>query len=92
MAGQFAKPRSEPDEVRDGVSLPSYRGDIVNNEEFTPDARRNRPFNMVEAYHQSSQTINILRAFAHGGYADISRLHAWNLDFVENTPEGSRYR
>mmetsp|Transcript_35547 Transcript_35547/g.47066 ORF Transcript_35547/g.47066 Transcript_35547/m.47066 type:complete len:438 (-) Transcript_35547:190-1503(-) len=92
MAGQFAKPRSEPDEVRDGVSLPSYRGDIINNEEFTPDARRNRPFNMVEAYHQSSQTINILRAFAHGGYADISRLHAWNLDFVENTPEGSRYR
>jgi 3-deoxy-7-phosphoheptulonate synthase len=92
MAGQFAKPRSEPDEVRNGVSLPSYRGDIINSEEFTPEARRNNPNNMVEAYHQSAQTLNILRAFASGGYADISRLHAWNLDFVEQTDEGSRYR
>jgi len=92
MAGQFAKPRSEPDEVRDGVSLPSYRGDIVNSEKFTPEARRNNPNNMVEAYHQSAQTLNILRAFASGGYADISRLHAWNLEFIEKTEEGSRYR
>lgn len=92
MAGQFAKPRSEPDEVRDGVALPSYRGDIINSEEFTPEARRNNPNNMVEAYHQSAQTLNILRAFATGGYADLSRLHAWNLDFVEQTEEGSRYR
>mmetsp|Transcript_12572 Transcript_12572/g.15140 ORF Transcript_12572/g.15140 Transcript_12572/m.15140 type:complete len:507 (+) Transcript_12572:19-1539(+) len=92
MAGQFAKPRSEPDEVRDGVSLPSYRGDIINAEEFTAEARRNNPNNMVEAYHQSAQTLNILRAFSTGGYADISRLHAWNLDFVEQTDEGSRYR
>jgi 3-deoxy-7-phosphoheptulonate synthase len=90
MAGQFAKPRSEPDEVRDGVSLPSYRGDIINGEDFTPDARRHNPWNMVEAYHQSAQTLNILRAFSTGGYADISRLHAWNLDFVEQTDEGSR--
>lgn len=90
MAGQFAKPRSEPDEVRDGVSLPSYRGDIINSEEFTEEARRHNPFNMVEAYHQSAQTLNILRAFSTGGYADISRLHAWNLDFVEQTDEGSR--
>uniref|UniRef100_A0A7S4JFB4 Phospho-2-dehydro-3-deoxyheptonate aldolase n=1 Tax=Odontella aurita TaxID=265563 RepID=A0A7S4JFB4_9STRA len=92
MAGQFAKPRSEPDEVRDGVALPSYRGDIINSEEFSAEARRNNPNNMVEAYHQSAQTLNILRAFATGGFADISRLHAWNLDFVENTDEGSRYR
>lgn len=92
MAGQFAKPRSAPDEVRDGVSLPSYRGDIINSEEFTAEARRNNPNNMVEAYHQSAQTLNILRAFATGGYADLSRLHAWNLDFVEQTEEGSRYR
>ncbi|CAJ1959928.1 unnamed protein product [Cylindrotheca closterium] len=92
MAGQFAKPRSDPDEVRDGVALPSYRGDIINSEEFTPEARRHNPFNMVEAYHQSAQTLNILRAFSTGGYADISRLHAWNLDFVEQTDEGSRYR
>lgn len=90
MAGQFAKPRSEPDEVRGDVALPSYRGDIINREEFTAEARRNNPFNMVEAYHQSAQTLNILRAFSTGGYADISRLHAWNLDFVEKSDEGSR--
>lgn len=92
MAGQFAKPRSEPNEVIDGVSLPSYRGDNVNGEEFTPESRRNDPNRMVDAYHQSAQTLNILRAFSTGGYADISQLHAWNLDFVEDTNEGSRYR
>lgn len=92
MAGQFAKPRSEPDEVKDGVALPSYRGDIINNEAFTAEARRNNPNNMVKAYHQSAQTLNILRAFSTGGYADITRLHAWNLDFVEQTNEGSRFR
>ena len=90
MAGQFAKPRSEPDEVVDGVALPSYRGDIINSEEFTAEARRHNPNNMIGAYHQSAQTLNILRAFSTGGYADISRLHAWNLDFVESTKEGSR--
>mmetsp|Transcript_9497 Transcript_9497/g.23308 ORF Transcript_9497/g.23308 Transcript_9497/m.23308 type:complete len:495 (+) Transcript_9497:152-1636(+) len=92
MAGQFAKPRSDAEEVREGVSLPSYRGDIINREEFTPEARKHNPHNMVQAYHQSAQTLNILRAFSTGGYADISRLHAWNLDFVEQTEEGSRYR
>ena len=91
MAGQFAKPRSEPDEVRGDATLPSYRGDIINLEDFTPEARRHNPKNMISAYHQSAQTLNILRAFATGGYADISRLHAWNLDFVEQTEEGSRY-
>lgn len=90
MAGQFAKPRSEADEERDGVKLPSYRGDIINSEAFTPEARRHNPNNMIGAYHQSAQTLNILRAFSTGGYADISRLHAWNLDFVEQTEEGSR--
>lgn len=92
MAGQFAKPRSDTEEVREGVSLPSYRGDIINREEFTPEARKHNPHNMVQAYHQSAQTLNILRAFSTGGYADFSRLHAWNLDFVEQTEEGSRYR
>lgn len=92
MAGQFAKPRSEPDEVRDGKTLPSYRGDIINREDFTEGSRRHDPKNMISAYHQSAQTLNILRAFSTGGYADISRLHAWNLDFVEQTAEGSRYR
>jgi len=90
MAGQFAKPRSEPDETRDDVTLPSYRGDIINTEDFTPEARRHNPNNMIRAYHQAAQTLNILRAFSTGGYADISRLHAWNLDFVEQTDEGSR--
>jgi len=92
MAGQFAKPRSEPLETIDGVSLPSYRGDNVNREEFTPEGRRNDPNLMVAAYDQSAQTLNILRAFSTGGFADIARLQAWNLDFVENTAEGSRYR
>jgi len=92
MAGQFAKPRSEPSETIDGVTLPSYRGDNVNREEFTPEARRNDPNLMVKAYYQSAQTLNILRAFSTGGFADIARLHAWNLDFVEDTEEGSRYR
>jgi len=92
MAGQFAKPRSEPDETRDGVTLPSYRGDNINGEEFTPEARIHNPRRMVDAYHQSAQTLNILRAFATGGYADMSRLHAWNLDFVEKTAQGSQYR
>ena len=92
MAGQFAKPRSNLREVKDGVSLPAYRGDSINAEEFAPGARRNDPQRMVDAYHQSAQTLNILRAFSTGGYADIWRLHAWNLDFVDCTEEGSRYR
>lgn len=92
MAGQFAKPRSEPDEVIDGVALPSYRGDIINGEEFTPEARTHNPNRMLDAYHQSAQTLNILRGFSSGGYSDINRLHAWNLDFVENMPAASKYR
>jgi 3-deoxy-7-phosphoheptulonate synthase len=92
MAGQFAKPRSEPDEVRSGVSLPSYRGDIINGEAFNLAERTHNPERMLSAYHQAAQALNILRAFSQGGYADISRLHAWNLDFVENLPAGSRYK
>ena len=93
MAGQFAKPRSNPLETIDGVTLPSYQGDNINSETpFTADAREASPSRMVKAYHQCSQTLNILRAFSTGGYADINRLHAWNLDFVEQTAPGSRYR
>jgi len=92
MAGQFAKPRSEPDETINGVSLPSYRGDIINGEDFTAESRAHSPDRMLQAYYQSAQTLNILRAFSMGGYADISRLHAWNLDFVENLPAANRYR
>ena len=97
MAGQFAKPRSSGMETRvmgDGreVSLPSYKGDNVNAQDFTLEARTPNPELMVKAYHQCAQTINILRAFTKGGYADIGRLQAWNLDFVEKSPQGSNYR
>ena len=92
MAGQFAKPRSDPDEVINGVALPSYRGDIINGEDFTKESRTHDPERMLGAYHQSAQTLNILRAFSMGGYADISRLHAWNLDFVDNLPVGNLYK
>lgn len=73
MAGQFAKPRSENTEAKDGVTLPSYRGDIINGEDFTAEARVHDPQRMLDAYHQSAQTLNLLRAFSQGGYADITR-------------------
>jgi len=93
MAGQFAKPRSSPTETIDGVTLPSYQGDNINRESpFTAEARTADPKRMVEAYDQCSQTLNILRAFSTGGYANLSRLHAWTLDFVDATAIGSKYR
>jgi 3-deoxy-7-phosphoheptulonate synthase len=88
----LSRPRTEPFEEVEGVKLPSYRGDIINSEAFDPDARRNNPWRMLDAYHQSTQTLNILRAFATGGYADISRLHAWNLDFVVRGWRGLAWR
>jgi len=93
MAGQFAKPRSSPTETIDGVTLPSYQGDNINREQpFTREAREADPDRMVQAYDQCTQTLNILRAFSTGGYASLSRLHQWTLEFVKETPEGSRYR
>jgi len=93
MAGQFAKPRSSPTETIDGETLPSYQGDNINREHpFTAEARRADPQRMMQAYDQCTQTLNILRAFSSGGYANLSRLHSWTLDFVETTPAGSRYR
>jgi len=93
MAGQFAKPRSSPMETVDGVTLPSYQGDNINRESpFTAAARSPDPERMVEAYHQCTQTLNILRAFSTGGYASLSRLQQWTMEFVEQTPAGSRYR
>jgi len=91
MAGQFAKPRSEPIEVQDGVELPSYRGDIVNGIEFETDQREPDPERMLKAYHQAASTLNLLRAFAQGGFADLQKVHQWNLDFVADSPEGERY-
>ena len=91
IAGQFAKPRSEDYEERDGVRLESFRGHIVNSDEFSPAARRPDPERLLAAYHQSVATLNLLRAFTTGGFAALSRVHAWNQEFVENSPEGKRY-
>jgi 3-deoxy-7-phosphoheptulonate synthase len=92
MAGQFAKPRSSDTETKDGVTLPSYRGDIINGYEFTPESRIPNPDNMVAAYHQSAATLNLIRAFAHGGFADLHQLHQWNIDFVTASESGEKYR
>ena len=91
MAGQFAKPRSAATEIRDGVELPVYRGDAVNGIEFTAAARTPDPGRLLEAYHCSSVTLNLCRAFASGGYADLGQVHAWNQDFVARSPAGQRY-
>ncbi len=91
MAGQFAKPRSSDTETRGGESLPSYRGDIVNGPDFTREARVPDPSRMEFAYMQSAATLNLLRAFATGGYADLHQVHRWNLGFVERSPLASRY-
>ena len=91
MAGQFAKPRSAPTEVKDGVELPSYRGDIVNELDFTPEARIPNPSKMLEAYTQAAATLNLLRAFAKGGYADVHQVHQWTLGFAEGE-RAAQYR
>ncbi|MFM7468608.1 MAG: class II 3-deoxy-7-phosphoheptulonate synthase [Vampirovibrionales bacterium] len=91
MAGQFAKPRSSDVETQDGVTLPSYRGDIVNGLAFTPEARIPQPERMLQSYHQSAATLNLLRAFAQGGYADLHRVHGWTLEFLDNDPLGEKY-
>ena len=91
MAGQFAKPRSAPTEVKDGVELPSYRGDIINELDFTPASRIPDPQKMLQAYTQAAATLNLLRAFSTGGYADVHQVHAWTLGFTDRE-EAERYR
>ena len=91
LAGQFAKPRSADFETVDGVELPSYRGDMINDMPFDGAARAPDPGRMVRAYNQSAATLNLLRAFAQGGYADLHQVHKWNLDFVSAGPEAARY-
>src|SRR5580765_2633628 len=91
IAGQFAKPRSSPTERIGDVDLPSFRGDIVNGAAFDVTARVPDPDRLVQAYHQSASTMNLLRAFTKGGFADLSRVHAWNQEFVASSPEGRRY-
>jgi len=92
MAGQFAKPRSSDTESIDGVTLPSYRGDIVNGPEFNAAARMPDPSRMETAYFQSAGTLNLLRAFANGGYADLHEVHRWNLEFAARSPLAARYQ
>jgi 3-deoxy-7-phosphoheptulonate synthase len=91
IAGQFAKPRSSSTESRGDQELPSFRGDMVNDLAFEAAARRPDPARLLRGYHQSASTLNLLRAFTKGGYADLSRVHAWNQDFVTASPEGRRY-
>lgn len=92
VAGQFAKPRSAPMEKQDGVELPSYRGDIINATEFTAAARTSDPRRQIEAYRQSAATLNLLRAFATGGYANLENAHRWMLGFVNDSPQSGRYQ
>src|SRR5512132_3960878 len=92
LAGQFAKPRSSYTETIDSVTLPAYRGDMINGMEFTPEARAPQPERMIRAYNQSASTLNLIRAFAQGGYADLHQVHLWNLSFVADSPQGHRYR
>nr|WP_313410222.1 3-deoxy-7-phosphoheptulonate synthase class II [Aeromicrobium sp.] len=91
LAGQYAKPRSSDIETRDGVTLPAYRGDAVNGFDFTPEARIPDPQRLLDVYHASSATLNLARAFTTGGYADLRQMHAWNTDFVRNSPVRERY-
>jgi len=90
MAGQFAKPRSSDFETRDGVTLPAYRGDAVNGYEFTEESRRNDARRLMQAYHTSSSTLNLIRAFTTGGFADLRQVHAWNKGFTDN-PANKQY-
>ncbi|MDB5421865.1 MAG: phospho-2-dehydro-3-deoxyheptonate aldolase [Brevundimonas sp.] len=91
IAGQFAKPRSSPVEEIDGVELPSYRGDNINGSAFTPEERIPDPQRLIKAYNQSASTLNLLRAFASGGYADLYNIHRWTLGFADNGA-GAQYR
>jgi 3-deoxy-7-phosphoheptulonate synthase len=91
IAGQFAKPRSSDIETIDGLTLPSYRGDIINASEFSPAARRPDPARLLTAYSHSAATLNLLRALAQGGFADLHEVHRWTADFVRSSPQGERF-
>ena len=91
LAGQYAKPRSSDEETRNGVTLPAYRGDAVNGYAFTPESRIPDPQRLVDVYNSSAATLNLVRAFVTGGYADLRQVHTWNTDFVQSSPFGQRY-
>ena len=92
IAGQFSKPRSSPVETKNGVELPSYLGDNINGMEFTEKARVPDPKRLFKAYSQSAATLNLIRAFCHGGFADLKNVHNWNLGFIKNSPELKRFK
>ena len=92
IAGQFAKPRSSPTETQDDIELPSFRGHIVNDTDFDSDSRTANPRRLLMAYNQSSSTLNLLRAFTRGGFADLTQVHSWNQQFVANSPAGAQYK
>jgi|TARA_B100000287_G_C20663548_1_gene790947 3-deoxy-7-phosphoheptulonate synthase len=92
LAGQFAKPRSSPIEEKNGKKLPSYLGDMINGIEFNEKSRVPDPDRMIKAYNQAASTQNLLRAFAYGGYADLSTIQSWNLDFVKKSKQGSNFK
>ena len=92
MAGQFAQPRSSATETIDGVELPSYTGDIINGIQFDETKRQPDPERLLKAYSQAASTLNLLRAFADGGYADLRHVNSWNMGFVKSGPQGERYR
>jgi len=92
LAGQFGKPRSEQIETQDGVTLPSYRGDNINGMDFTLESRTPDPERLIKAYSQSAATLNLIRAFANGGYADLHNVHRWMVGFVADSPQGKRYQ
>jgi 3-deoxy-7-phosphoheptulonate synthase len=91
IAGQFAKPRSSATELVGGVELPSFRGHIVHSDEPTPEARIPDPERILQGYYQAVSTLNLLRAFTKGGFADLTQVHTWNQEFVATSPEGRRY-
>ena len=91
IAGQFAKPRSANTETRDGIELPSYRGDAVNDINFKEDSRKQNPKRLLRTYNQSAATLNLLRAFTTGGFADLNKVHVWNQEFIAQSPQGKRY-
>ena len=92
IAGQFAKPRSSDVEIIDGIELPSYRGDMINDMEFNKTARQPDPQRLIDGYEQSAATLNLIRAFAQGGMANLEKVHEWTLGFLNNTPETDKYR
>jgi len=92
IAGQFSKPRSSPLEEKDGKKLPSYLGDNINGIEFSEKARKPDPKRLFKAYSQAASTLNLLRAFSHGGFADLKNVHLWNLGFIKKSPEGKKFK